>query len=41
MVNVLSMLAVGPNILTILMLCPGVMSPHYPIEFRTHFTNFH
>ena len=23
------------------MLTPGVMSAHYSIEYRTHFTNFH
>lgn len=41
MVGVLAMLSVGPNIWIIMALAPGVMSPHFPIEYRTHFTNFH
>jgi phosphatidylglycerophosphate synthase len=41
MVAVLSMLQTGPNIWLILAMTPGVMSQHYAIEYRTHFTNFH
>jgi hypothetical protein len=41
MVGVLAMLQTGPNIWTILAFTPGVMSMHYSVEYRTHFTNFH
>jgi phosphatidylglycerophosphate synthase len=41
MVAVLTMLQTGPNIWLILAMTPGVMSQHYAIEYRTHFTNFH
>ena len=29
------------DIARILFLVPGIMSAHYSIEYRTHFTNFH
>jgi len=41
MVGVLAMLQAGPNIWVILAMTPGVMSAHFAIEYRTHFTNFH
>jgi len=41
MVSVLAMMQTGPNIWLILAFTPGVMSMHYSVEYRTHFTNFH
>ena len=35
------MLSVGDDIWRILALTPGVMSAHYSIEYRTHFTGVH
>jgi len=35
------MLQMKGDIWRILALTPGVMSAHYSIEYRTHFTNFH
>ena len=35
------MLSVGDDIWRILAITPGVMSAHYSIEFRTHFTGVH
>jgi len=41
MVHCCSIMQVGDNIAHILLLTPGVMSAHYSIEFRTHFTHMH
>ena len=41
MIAVLGIVQSGPDIWTILAYCPGVMSMHYLVEYRTHFTNFH
>ena len=41
MIAVLGMLQTGPNIWMILAFTPGVMSMHFSVEYRTHFTNFH
>lgn len=36
-----SILHLGDDITRILLLAPGVMSAHYSIEYRTHFTKMH
>lgn len=41
MVGACSTLGLHTDIIRILMLTPGVMSAHYSIEFRTHFTKMH
>ena len=41
MIHVCATLMTGPSLLRILLLTPGVMSAHYSIEYRTHFTNWH
>ena len=41
MCHVCAMLSVGDDIWRILAITPGVMSAHYSIEFRTHFTGVH
>ena len=41
MIHVCSTLLTGSDILRIILLTPGVMSAHYSIEYRTHFTNWH
>ena len=41
MVHVCATLRIEDDILRILAITPGVMSAHYSIEYRTHFTHFH
>jgi len=41
MLHVCSTVSIGGNIWKILLITPGVMSAHYSIEYRTHFTNWH
>ena len=41
MIHVCSCLRIGDDIVSILMITPGVMSAHYSIEYRTHFTKMH
>jgi len=41
MVHVCATLRIEDNIFLILMITPGVMSAHYSIEYRTHFTHMH
>jgi len=41
MVYVCSMVQMENDIVRILMITPGVMSAHYSIEYRTHFTHMH
>jgi len=41
MLHVCSTVSIGDNIWKILLITPGVMSAHYSIEYRTHFTNWH
>ena len=41
MVHVCSSLQLGNNMTRILLLTPGVMSAHYSVEYRTHFTGMH
>lgn len=41
MCHVCAMLTVKDDIWRILALTPGVMSAHYSIEYRTHFTGVH
>lgn len=41
MVHVSSTLRIESDIIRILMITPGVMSAHYSIEYRTHFTHMH
>ena len=41
MTHVCSALKIGDNIWKILAITPGVMSAHYSIEYRTHFTKWH
>ena len=41
MIHACSTLRIGDDILRILLLVPGVMSAHYSIEYRTHFTKMH
>ena len=41
MIHVCATLKIGGDITKILLITPGVMSAHYSIEYRTHFTNWH
>lgn len=41
MVSICAVLKLKGNILPILLITPGCFSPHYSIEYRTHFTKFH
>ena len=41
MIHVCSSMRIGDSIWRILMITPGVMSAHYSIEYRTHFTQMH
>ena len=41
MVHVCATLRLENDIVRILMITPGVMSAHYSIEYRTHFTHMH
>jgi hypothetical protein len=41
MVSALALLQTGPSALLILGLTPGLLAPHFSVEYRTHFTNFH
>ena len=41
MIAVCSCLRINNDIVRILMITPGVMSAHYSIEYRTHFTHMH
>lgn len=41
MVSACSVLQVGHNIYEILLITPAVMSAHYSIEYRTHFSGVH
>ena len=41
MMQVCSILQIGDDIVRILAVTPGVMSAHYSIEYRTHFTGMH
>ena len=41
MIHVCATLQIGGDITKILLITPGVMSAHYSIEYRTHFTNWH
>lgn len=41
MIHCCSALQINHDIVRILMLTPGVMSAHYSIEYRTHFTAMH
>lgn len=41
MVGVCATLRVNSDIGRVLLLTPGIMSAHYSIEFRTHFTKMH
>jgi hypothetical protein len=41
MIAVLGIIQAGGNLWLILAMTPGVMSAHYLVEYRTHFTNYH
>lgn len=41
MIHVCASLQIGGDITKMLLITPGVMSAHYSIEYRTHFTNWH
>lgn len=41
MVSICAVLKLKGAIWPILMITPGCYSPHYSIEYRTHFTKFH
>lgn len=41
MVTACAVLKVGGSLALIFCLTPSLMAPHYSIEYRTHFTNFH
>lgn len=41
MIGACAVLKTGANLPLILCLTPGLMAPHFSIEYRTHFTNFH
>jgi len=41
MVAVLGIVQSGGDIWLVLAYTPGVMSAHFLVEYRTHFTNFH
>lgn len=41
MIHVCACLTIGDDVIRILLITPGVMSAHYSIEYRTHFTHMH
>ena len=41
MLHASAIMCLGSDINRIMLIIPGVMSAHFSIEFRTHFTNFH
>ena len=41
MIGACAVLKTGAQLPLILCLTPGLMAPHFSIEYRTHFTNFH
>ena len=41
MLYICAIMTLGADVNRILLIVPGVMSAHFSIEYRTHFTNFH
>lgn len=41
MIAVCGIIQTHGNVWIVLLLTPGILSPHFLVEYRTHFTNFH